>query len=400
MIDVLGTRKRAGRPELEIVEGGEPDEPTGPEERARMATATRLFEGVFRSAGDHLCGATEPLAAEVWASAMLAIWADGLVPGGTGDGFTGALVRHAARQRTPEGAALLLAMSAVASPDVAEEARAGAESLFCAGVPIPVWADRVGRAEATEAWIGTDVYGDQDILIIGFGYPGRGALPHGDRHTLCVLVDHNDGGRAKDAYPAADLPATLARWREAEANGITLRQCPLSEVAGRLEDALAAAAAAESDGRLLELRSLLAARLGAMPSPERAVPPGTDDESRAGLVTEFLESPEAAPLLMEPSVVDASHRLIDYRCTRESDPLRFSPTVVGRYLLDHVPATAVGSDPCDLAAIPDVLSAWVRYGARRRGLGSAAVARTLSALDACRADFSFLVAQATAGVQL
>src|SRR5205807_220460 len=77
-----------------------------------------------------------------------------------------------------------------------------------------------GTAVPTEAWIGSDVYGDQEIVIVGFAYP---ALPDDPGHSICVLVDHTERGVAKDAYPAAPLAQTLARWREAEADGVALR---------------------------------------------------------------------------------------------------------------------------------------------------------------------------------
>ena len=68
------------------------------------------------------------------------------------------------------------------------------------GIAAPAWAGRGRHLRPTEAWIGSDVYGDQEIVIVGFAYPGR---PDDPGHTVCVLVDHNVRGIAKDAYPAA-----------------------------------------------------------------------------------------------------------------------------------------------------------------------------------------------------
>src|SRR5260221_14413094 len=92
--------------------------------------------------------------------------------------------------------------------------------------------------------------------------------------SMCVVVDHTERGVAKDAYPAAPLPQTLARWREAEGDGIGLRPASLPEVAARLDDALGATDFVDdgkTDGRTLaEMRTLLASRLNSLP-PAAAV---------------------------------------------------------------------------------------------------------------------------------
>ena len=405
---MLGTRNRSGvRPV-----GSAGARPAEPAERLLPAAEIageyqrddvmgRLFSGIFTSAREQLLAAGGPLAAEVWASGMLSVWSDDRSwrrqDGSTG--FAGTLVRYAATLRSPEAAALLAATAGVASGPLAKSAAMAADDLRCAGVPAPAWLELVGRAQPTEAWVGTDVYGDQDILIIGFGYEGRGALPMEERHTVCVLIDHNLEGAAKDAYPAADLPVTLARWRDTEANGIHLRQVSLSEAAGRLADAMSGPPPAV--GRLAELWALLAARLAVMPSPERAVPRGHDEQFEEAIVAGFLESPEAAGLLFEPRVTDLCRRLVAYRCdpgaagTSDADPLRWSPTLVARYLLDAIPVTAADLDPVDLMAIPDVLTAWTRYAARTRGTTQKALTRTLAAIEASRVEFTLLIGETT-----
>jgi hypothetical protein len=374
-------------------------EPAG--ERQRDDIMGRLFAGVFTSAREHLLAVEGPLGAEVWASGMLSVWSDEKGwrrPDGS-TGFAGALVRYASTLRSPEAAALLAATAGVAQGALAQAAAAAANDLWCAGVPTPAWAELVGRAQPTEAWVGTDAYGDQDILILGFGYEGRGALPLEERHTICVLVDHNLEGAAKDAYPAADLAVTLGRWRDTEAHGIYLRQVSLSEAAGRLADALSGPPPAA--GRLADLWALLGARLAMMPTPERGVPPVYDEMAQEAIVAGFLESPEAAGLLFEPRVTDLCRRLVAYRCnqeaagTRDADPLRWSPTLVARYLLDATSTTAADLDPVDLAAIPDVLTAWVRYAARTQGVTQKALTRTLAAIEASRVEFTLLIGEVT-----
>jgi hypothetical protein len=377
---VMGTRKRNGEGQANPKETGPSLDFAGAE---RAAVIARLFDGVLRSARSHLLKATQPLAAEVWASGLLAVW-DGLPEGDADSSFGEALVRHAQALGTPEAVAVLIALASVADSRLATRARTAAAELERMGVPAPGWAAPVGTAAPTEAWIGADRYGDQEILIVGFAYP------EGDeQHSICVLVDHTAGGIAKDAYPAAALEATLARWREAEGNGITLRPVGLAEAAGRLGDALVATDFSDSAAaRLAEMRALLASRLAALPPGKAHGRSELDHEARERLVAEFLGSPEAADLLAEPATVDLCHSLVVYRCDfGDGDPLRWSPTLAGLCLLEHFPARVSVDDP-DLALVPDVLAAWVGYTGRLRGLPDEAVGQILDVIGECRAAFT------------
>lgn len=367
------------------------------QDREREAMAARLFEGVLRSARSHLMYAVTPLAAEVWASGLFSVWQTD--SGEDDDPFCEALIRHAQADGTPEAAAALCALAGVVPAKLATRARTAAAALEQDGVSPPAWAAVVGQVTPTEAWVGRDVYGDQEIVIVGFRYPdARTGDAEAIEHTVCVLVDHNLSGMAKDAYLAAALPETLERWREAEANGITLAPIDLAEAAARLEDALLAAELGSEEGeaatRLLELRALLAARLEALPAPARSGPGEIDLGARERLVAEFLSSREAQTLLAEPAVVSIAAHLVDYRAARgDGDPLRWSPTLASTCLLHHFPGSAF--DETDLALVPDVLTAWVRFAGERRGLPPDAVDRVAAAVDACRREYAAVV---TAGV--
>jgi hypothetical protein len=379
---------------------------------------SRLFDGVLRSARNHLVHAGSPLAAEVWASGLLSVWQTepaSATPAEVDDGFGEALVRHARADGTPEAAATLWALAGVVPTRLATKARTAAASLERSGIAAPTWAAEVGQARPTEAWVGRDVYGDQEIVIVGFVYPkspgargvpegagargvpegaGVRAAPEDAEHTVCVLVDHNLGGMAKDAYLASGLATTLARWRDAEVNGITLERITPAAAAARLEDALLAAEIGGDDSaatRLVELRALLAARLEALPIPERSGTGELDLHHRERLVAEFLSSPEAEGLLAEPAVVGICHSLVAYRADHgDGEPLRWSPTLASMCLLHHFP-TRVGLDEADVALVPDVLCAWVRFAGRQRGLPEGATERVVAAVDACRPDFNAAV---------
>lgn len=400
----IGTRKRR-RDEPVVIPSAE--------DSRRDAVITRLFDGVLRSARSQLLRAESPLAAEVWGSGLLGIWdtlpanpgdavSSGDTPGPPGaTSFAEALVRHAAELGTQEGMAVLAAVSAVAPARVATRARTAAALLEQEGVAAPAWAAAAGKALPTEAWIGSDVYGDQEIVIIGFAYPrephqpppGHTELAGDPGHSICVLVDHTEGGVAKDAYPAAPLAQTLARWREAEADGIGLRPASLAEVAARLADALLSTDFADrrtrsTDGRTLgEMRALLTSRLATLPPAANTGLEELDAEGRDWLVAEFLGAPEAADLLSEPAAVTVCHSLIAYRCDYgDGDPLRWSPTLAGLCLLDHFPVK-VSLDAPDIPLVPDVLAAWVTFAASRKNLPAPALARILEVIDSCRGTF-------------
>lgn len=404
----IGSRKRSGRPVSTRTARDEPVVFPSVEDSQREAVITRLFDGVLRSARSQLLRAESPLAVEVWGSGLMAVW-DGLpaapgssdetvLPGGTpgppGTGFTEALIRHAGEIGIPEGMAVLAALVAVAPTRIATRARTAAALLEQQGITAPAWAGVAGTALPTEAWIGSDVYGDQEIVIIGFAYPKLAGDPG---HSICVLVDHTERGVAKDAYPAAPLAQTLARWREAEGDGIGLRPASLAEVAARLADALLATDFADdrSDGSSLgEMRALLAARLSTLPPAANTGLEELDAEGREWLVAEFLGSPEAADLLSEPAAVTVCHSLITYRCDYgDGDPLRWSPTLAGLCLLDHFPVK-VSLDAPDVALVPDVLAGWVAFAARRKNLPEAALARILDVIDTCREDFPVAMSDA------
>jgi hypothetical protein len=385
----IGTRKRRRDEPMAIPSA---------EDSQRDAVISRLFDGVLRSARSQLLRAESPLAAEVWGSGLMAVW-DSL-PANPGEDaattFAEALVRHAAELGTQEGMAVLAALTAVAPSRVATRARTAAAMLEQDGVTAPAWAAVAGKALPTEAWIGSDVYGDQEIVLIGFAYP---TLPGDPGHSICVLVDHTEGGVAKDAYPAAPLAQTLARWREAEGDGISLRPASLAEVAARLADALMATDFADrqtrTDGRTLaEMRALLTSRLTTLPPAANTGLEELDAEGRDWLVAEFLGAPEAADLLSEPAAVTVCHSLIAYRCDYgDGDPLRWSPTLAGLCLLDHFPVK-VSLDAPDIPLVPDVLAAWVTFAAGRRNLPEPALARILEVIDSCRDTFPVAMSDA------
>ena len=371
MVKAAGRRVRGrGRTAPEAVR---PDG-DGPE-----AALGRFFAAALRAAEEELATTEDPLAAEAWGSRLLSL-ADGV------DDLC-VLVQCAEAELTTPALALLMVLGAVGPPALARRARTVASRHVGLGVPPPRWGELVGRAAAREAWSGSDVFGDQEVVLVGFSYPD------GSEHTVSVLIEHNLGGAAVDAQPTGPLAEVLPAWWASE--GIAMRPLSLTEAAARLSAALAATdttpGLAVREG-LLAIRALLVARVGAMPTRRRRTTPVVDGagggaaaETRA-LVAEFLASPEAIGLPDGVAVARLCTELVEYRRRfGDGQPLRWSPALVARCLLDFLPSRLAG-DGC-APVMPEVLDAWVRWAGGRRGLPEDAVERTAGAVSRCRAGF-------------
>ncbi|MER6580553.1 hypothetical protein, partial [Nonomuraea sp. NPDC001023] len=103
-------------------------------------------------------------------------------------------------------------------------------------------------------------------------------------------------------------------------------------------------------------------------------------ERRAMLAAEFLAS-DAAEHLSDPSAASrCADHIIDYGCERDFNrPLRVSPTKCETFLLDWLPRKVMLS-VAEQEAMPHVLSAWVRFAARRTGLPDQGLKATLDAV--------------------
>src|SRR5437667_12553861 len=136
----------------------------------------------------------------------------------------GRLVSVAQKRRTPEAQICLRALAAVASSGLARRARKATASLGMVAGQVPSWTRMIGTAQATTAWRASDLWGDQDSIMVGFRYPD------GSEHCALVLVDQLLGGIAKDATvlwtPMAEV---LQGWDDFD-----LVEEDLAEAAGRI----------------------------------------------------------------------------------------------------------------------------------------------------------------------
>ncbi|MEV0896995.1 hypothetical protein [Actinoplanes sp. NPDC049802] len=265
----------------------------------------------------------------------------------------------------------------------------------------PSWAGQLGRVRPTGCWAYGDVYGDQTSYLVTFAY--EDASDGGPPHAVVALVDHNIG-ITKDVFVATSAEALLEQVREICAGDeLTWFR---SEDPGRLRDEVSrhlevtdGLGDLPSDGSLATDRALAGARLALLPvatTPPLTEPLGPDD---TGLIRDFLNSPEAArfELPTGPAATPESASLefclsllLDHGATLPGDdPLRWSPSVAGLFLLDWVHRRAV-LDMDDAAMMPRVVRAWAAFAMRRRGLPATAVEQAEAALEDLIPEFARL----------
>lgn len=345
------------------------------------------------TAARELLDADDPIATETWASGMLDAFDGARVQARLADlevpPFEEAVLQRC-RQR-PDRRALVVAagLAAVVPPPLDEIARAVVdESRSVAGAP--AWLAEIGRATPTRGWIVSDVFGDQESLIIGFGQPGDA-----DDHGLVVLVDHNLSGQATDAWITGDVEDAVSLWKSNADLHLQVREASIDDVLVRLREAMAMADLWNGDTEFrteefAQHRALIWARLRRAGFGDDG-PAFVDipEAERDALVDDFLVSEPGQAVTIELAGTDVgvlAHYVVDLRCDDEGRPLRWSPRVVGTLLSDLAPRTLL-LDADQAAGLPAVVRALVRFSAERTGLARSFVDEILEAIDQSRAAF-------------
>ncbi|MBX7269865.1 hypothetical protein KIF24_30155 [Micromonospora sp. Llam7] len=311
--------------------------------------------------------------------------------------FVGGFLAATSRRRAAAATTVRAVFAAlVPDADGADRVRPGATA--------PAWSGQLGRVHLTGTWAYGDVYGDQTSYLATFAYDDASGGPE---HALVALVDHNIG-ITKDVFVGGPAGRILEQVRQLCADDELTwfreesptrmrdevsRHLTVTDQLGQLPGA----------GSLATDRALVGARLAVLPAAT-APPPRLPDEplpdaERAAEIRRFLASPDAARSGLD--AVDGADLaslhfclglVLDHAATfPDADPLRWSPTVAGLFLLDWVHRRAV-LDMDDAAMLPRVLRAWAGYAARRRGLPESAVTGTDAAIEEMVPEFVRLYA--------
>ncbi|MFF5214016.1 hypothetical protein [Micromonospora sp. NPDC000442] len=311
--------------------------------------------------------------------------------------FVGEFLAATSRRRAV-AATTVRAVFAALVPDAA-----GADRVR-PGATAPAWSGQLGKVHLTGTWAYGDVYGDQTSYLATFAYDDASGGPE---HALVALIDHNIG-ITKDVFVGGPAGRILEQVRQlcAEDELTWFRE----ESPTRMRDEVSRHLAVTDHlgqlpgaASLATDRALVGARLAVLPAatapPPRQADDPLPDAARAAEIRRFLGSPDAARAGLD-AVDDAELAslhfclglLLDHAATfPDADPLRWSPTVAGLFLLDWVHRRAV-LDMDDAAMLPRVLRAWAGYAARRRGLPESAAAATDAAIEEMVPEFVRLYA--------
>lgn len=349
---------------------------------------------IIASGGRELLDEDDAVVAETWASGMLNAFDSARWQARLDDmeapPFEQVVLERCRQRRDRPALAVAAGLAAVLGPPLDREARSAVAHLHRLVADPPGWVDTVGQTTPTRAWIAADVFGDQESVIIAFAQEGED-----HEHALVALIDHNLSGQAKDAWIAADPDDAVDIWRSHTDAHMHIDQAPVDEVLSRLRDAVAMADLWNGDTELrseefAQHRALIWARLRrAGLSDDRPVILQVGQADRDTLVADLLASPvgqQLAEQLPGTDVEILAHHLVDLRCDYEGRPLRWSPTVVSRVLLDLAPRKLL-LDADQAAALPAVMRALVRFAGARTGLENRFVDETIEAVDELEPEF-------------
>lgn len=333
-------------------------------------TPERIFDEIFGALRE-LPTETDPLQAELAVAELIGLaWQAGNDRADAEELFGTGLAGHARRRRTPVALALVRVLAAIAprEEDRIAAARVALE-LGGRGVAEAPWAHVVGQVAAGRCWAHRDIFGDQTSLFCEFAYGRR-------RHALVVLIDHNLGGIAKDAFITDEPARALADLRRAGK-----REGPLVELVevepgwarATLERAFTATDRASDPpvtDDFLHVRPIALARMRTMPQPPQTLPETTEDwtdERRSALVEQFLSSPVAAAFVRDEAARRVAHLLVEYGADEDQGrPLRVSPAKLELFLFKWLPSIGVDEDVAQ--TIPLVLPAFVDWAAAHTGM--------------------------------
>jgi hypothetical protein len=321
--------------------------------------------------GGQLLAAADPLEAETIAAALLTVPYRDDIGAQLGEVFLPALIEVAGKDPSPESAALLRALVAVAPARERRLAVAALGEVTAAGHYPPEWAAQIGRATPGEAWRRYDVFGDSETIAVTFRYGEA-------EHATLVQVDRCREPTVLAAGLADDVPRLRSTLDTDDDPLLRMEPIDLVEARTRLEAALArdhAELYTELTVSALAGLAIARARLRRLPADDGGAAPAVYDAAdRAAAVAEFLASGQAAEAGDEKLARFWAEVLTGYSAYLPGDPpARVGPLKLSQMLLAYVPNTFALSED-QRHGLPAAVTAWARWAAHRQGLAEAAVA--------------------------
>lgn len=353
----------------------------------RQAPTSHPLDDLIHTAGREILAEGDALAAEAWASTTLAELDAVGEETGLGDATVAVILDELAgrcESLGDTGALVVSTALAAVAPDPHQRRFAQVAERLGGAVRGPRWLHAVGRSLPTMGFVVSDVFGDQDSILIGYETP---SVP--GAHALCALVDHNLRGQVKDLWLSDDFDEVLEGWQSTEDPHMRIDEVGVDEVLDRLRDAMAMTDRWIEDrevraDEVAEYRALIWARLRASGRSRSEVSaPEPTATQRDALLADFMASVPAADVTSTHPDADVEHvarSLIELRCEVGWQPLRWSPTVAVRILSGVVAGPGDHSER-DLTAVYDTARAMVRFAGIESDLDQRWIDETIDAVD-------------------
>ncbi len=358
----------AGRARADAVPAGQA--PSGSGRTEADAIVERVMSSLWAG-----IASGDPLRAELETATCMAIprVTGELDPDETEKFISTVLVDGAVRRQTPDGAALLRLLMALGSQDTKRAASQALAELTGAGIYPADWVTGVGKVTPGQAWRRYDVFGDDEAIVVTFGY---GEAEHG----IVVQVDLA-GIPIASAIGVSPNAARMieAISGDAEEEFERSEQIGLAEARRRLLGPLDRIDSDPTPDRAADTLAYLPiarTRVRRLPAGDAERAPVFTAADRAAAVDEFMKSPQAAEAVAadEESTRFWAEVLTGYSGRVPGEPpAEVGPRKLAYMLLGHVPNTFVLS-PAQRSHLEPAVTAWVRWSADRRDLGEAGTA--------------------------
>jgi len=338
---------------------------------AEQTQAEAIVDGVLSALWDGI-GSGDPLRAELETATCIAIpRVLGQQDRGDNETFIATvLVDGAARKRNPDGAALLRMLMALGTPDTKRAASQALAELTGAGIYPPEWVTEVGKVTPGQAWRRYDLFGDDEAIVVTFGY---GEAEHG----IVVQVDLA-GIPVANAIGVSSNAARLVEAISGDSKEFErAEQISLAQARRRLLSPLDRADRDPTVELSTQSRAYLPvarSRVRRLPAGDTQPGPVFTAADRSAAVDEFMKSPLAAEAVAadEESTRFWAEVLTGYSSRVPGEPpAEVGPRKLANILLGHVPNTFALS-PAQRGHLEPAVTAWVRWSAGRRDLGEAA----------------------------
>lgn len=285
------------------------------------------------------------------------------------------LVTNLIGVRKREATVLLAVLAELLVDDPAPQLRCRSE-LAQRHDHLPKWLTGLAQLDVYRAVRRTNVFGDEDELVIGTRFKG------GHEMTIAITIDHNDVSVVADAVAVPDsIENALARAAR-HSTDVSVVEISPADARASIEHALARQVFAPQTETWKFYGALAQWVVGQLPEGGELRSPAWDWKLTEELCAAFFGSPAAAPFR------ERSHRqLLDELVeTGTGDPLRWSASRVGRALAD--PSDYGEVMPVEVALdAPDLLRAFIPYVHAQSGIRDELTARTLSVIDEVRSSY-------------